>query len=165
MNDTGSFTVTSTVTLDSQALASKPVGYTAQVVGERTANGSAWGLWFELTGSDGTTPFGVWHFGRLNADDTTFTGVVSSDLAELDTPVQLTGVFDAQDGMAHLYTGLVESGDGVPFAPVIGTGDLAVGEGPSGTGWGHYLPGTVSDVRIWAGAMTDGDQIATTVGD
>ncbi|MFJ2959942.1 LamG-like jellyroll fold domain-containing protein [Streptomyces sp. NPDC087270] len=164
VDDTGSFTVTSTVALDSQALASEPDGYIAQVVGERTAGGSAWGLWFELKAHDGSIPLGVWHFGRLNADGT-FTGVTSDDVAELDSPVQLTGVFDAQSGVVRLYSGVIQNGTDTPFTPADGTGDLAVGEGPSGTGWGHYLPGVVSDVRIWAGAMSDGDQIAVTVGD
>ena len=74
---------------------SKPDGYVAQVAGQRTSNGSAWGLWFELVvhDTDGT-PMGFWHFGRLLSDGT-FAGVVSDDLAALDTPVQMTGVFDA----------------------------------------------------------------------
>jgi hypothetical protein len=115
-------------------------------------------LWYELVTHDGTAPVGLWHFGRLNTDGT-FTGVASDDLAALDTPVQVTGVFDAQSDKVRLYVGAVQNGTGGTFTPVTGTGDLAVGEGPSGTAWGHYLPGTVSDVRIWAGAMTDVDQI------
>ena len=163
VDETGSFTVTSTVALDSQALASKPDGYTAQVVGQRSADGSAWGLWYELIAHDGTDSLGLWHFGRLMADGT-FVGATSDDMAELDTPVQVTGVFDAQSSVARLYVGAVQNGGDQPFAAVTATGDLAVGEGPSGTGWGHYLPGVVSDIRIWAGAMTSGDQISTTVG-
>jgi hypothetical protein len=144
-------------------LAAKPDGYTAQIVGQRSADGSAWGLWYELVAHDGTAPLGLWHFGRLNADGT-FTGVTSEDTAEMDTPVQITGVFDAQDKVARLYVGGEQTGGDQAFAPVVATGDFAVGEGPDGTGWGHYLPGAVSDVRVWAGAMADETQINTAVG-
>jgi hypothetical protein len=163
VDDTGSFTVTAGVALDSTVLAAKPDGYTAQIVGQRSADGSAWGLWYELVAHDGTAPLGLWHFGRLNADGT-FTGATSEDTAETDTPVQITGVFDAQDKVARLYVGGVQTGGDQAFAPVVATGDFAVGEGPDGTGWGHYLPGAVSDVRVWAGAMADETQINTAVG-
>jgi hypothetical protein len=163
VDDTGSFTVTAGVALDSTVLAAKPDGYTAQIVGQRSADGSAWGLWYELVAHDGTAPLGLWHFGRLNADGT-FTGVTSEDTAEMDTPVQITGVFDAQDKVARLYVGGEQTGGDQAFAPVVATGDFAVGEGPDGTGWGHYLPGAVSDVRVWAGAMADETQINTAVG-
>jgi hypothetical protein len=82
----------------------------------------------------------------------------------MDTPVQITGVFDAQDKVARLYVGGEQTGGDQAFAPVVATGDFAVGEGPDGTGWGHYLPGAVSDVRVWAGAMADETQINTAVG-
>jgi Concanavalin A-like lectin/glucanases superfamily len=159
----GSFTVTSDVTVDGQALANAPDGSVLQVAGQRTAGGSQWGLWYELVAHDGTNALGLWHFGRLNADNT-FTGVTSEDEATLGTPVQVTGVFDAQSGVARLYVGDVQNGGDQDFAPVSGTGGIAVGEGPAGTGWGHYLPGTVSDVRIWAGAMAGDNQISSTIG-
>ncbi|SHN22613.1 serine/threonine protein kinase [Actinacidiphila paucisporea] len=163
VDEAGSFTVTSSVALDGAVLASKPDGYSAQIVGQRSADGSSWGLWYELVAHDGTAPIGLWHFGRLNTDGT-FTGAVSEDVATLDTPVQVTGVFDAQSAVVRLYVGAVQTGGDPVFARVAGTGDLAVGEAPSGTGWGHYLPGTVSDVRIWAGAMAGEEQISATVG-
>jgi hypothetical protein len=78
--------------------------------------------------------------------------------------VQVTGVFDAGDGVARLYVGGVQTGGDQAFTPVVASGDFAVGEGPDGTGWGHYLPGAVSDVRVWAGAMTGEAQIDSTVG-
>jgi hypothetical protein len=163
VDDTGSFTVAAEVALSSTVLASKPDGYTAQIVGQRDTGGSAWGLWYELVVHDGTTPLGLWHFGRLNADGT-FTGATSDDVAELDTPVQITGVFDAQDGVVRLYVGAEPNNAAQAFSPLVATGDFTVGEGPDGTGWGHYLPGTISDLRIWAGAMADEIQVGAVVG-
>ena len=163
VDDTGSFTVTAGVALNSTVLAAKPDGYTAQIVGQRDADGSAWGLWYELVAHDGTELIGFWHFGRLNADGT-FTGATSGDVAELDTPVQITGVFDAQDGAVRLYVGAAPNDVAQAFTPAVAAGDFAVGEGPSGTGWGHYLPGAVSDIRVWAGAMADEVQVSSTVG-
>jgi hypothetical protein len=163
VDDTGSFTVTAGVALNSTVLASKPDGYTAQIVGQRSGDGSAWGLWYELVAHDGTEPIGFWHFGRLNADGT-FTGATSDDVAELDTPVQITGVFDAQNSAVRLYVGAAPNDVAQPFTPAVAADDFAVGEGPSGTGWGHYLPGAVSDVRVWAGAMADEVQVSSTVG-
>jgi hypothetical protein len=170
VDDTGSFTVTSAVQLDSTALAAKPVGYMGQVLGQRSADGSAWGLWYELTGTDtdpetdDTVPVGLWHFGRLNADGS-FTGVVSDDVADLGSAVRLTGVFDAQSGTVSLYVGDAQNGDATAYTATPGTGDFAVGKAYVNSAWGHYLPATVSDIRVWAGAMASQEQIAETVGD
>ncbi|MEU6848823.1 LamG-like jellyroll fold domain-containing protein [Actinacidiphila alni] len=170
IDDTGSFTVTTEVSLDSDTLAAEPVGSTVQVTGQRTADGSSWGLWYQLTGTDtdpetdSTVPVGFWHFGRLNADGT-FTGVTSDEPAAAGTPVRLTGIFDAQDGTVRLFVGDNQNGTDQEYAAAAGSGDFAVGRGPSGTGWGHYLPGSITDLRIWAGAMTDQQQIVDTVGD
>ncbi|SFF01337.1 Concanavalin A-like lectin/glucanases superfamily protein [Actinacidiphila alni] len=170
IDDTGSFTVTTEVSLDSGTLAAEPVGSTVQVTGQRTADGSSWGLWYQLTGTDtdpetdSTVPVGFWHFGRLNADGT-FTGVTSDEPAAAGTPVRLTGIFDAQDGTVRLFVGDNQNGTDQEYAAAAGSGDFAVGRGPSGTGWGHYLPGSITDLRIWAGAMTDQQQIVDTVGD
>ena len=166
VDETGSFTVSVTAQLDSAALASKPEGYVAQVAGQRTASGSAWGLWYELVTQDPTDgPLGLWHFGRLNADGT-FTGATSDDLAELDTPVTLTGVFDGPSASARLYVGDTQSDANavISLPAVAGAGSFAVGEGADGTGWGHYMPGVVSDIRIWAGAMTSDQQVSDAVG-
>ncbi|MFE0332580.1 LamG domain protein jellyroll fold domain protein, partial [Streptomyces sp. NPDC058960] len=112
VDDTGSFTVTALASLDGDKLAAKPIGYTGQVLGQRTSDGSAWGLWYELTGKDTvldeetleekTVPVGKWRFGRLNADGT-FSSVISDDIAAVDGMVRLTGVFDAQAGTISLY--------------------------------------------------------------
>lgn len=170
VDDTGSFTVTTAVQLNSAALAAKPVGYKGQVLGQRSADGSAWGLWYELTGTDtdpetdATVPVGLWHFGRLNTDGS-FTGVVSDDIANLGSAVRLTGVFDAQAGTVSLYVGDTQNGDDTVYTATPGTGDFAVGRAYVNSAWGHYLPATVSDIRVWAGAMASQQQITETVGD
>jgi hypothetical protein len=170
VDDTGSFTVTTAVELNSAALAAKPVGYMGQVLGQRSADGSAWGLWYELIGTDpdpetdATIPRGFWHFGRLNADGS-FTGVVSDRVADLGSAVRLTGVFDAESGTVSLYVGDAQNGDATAYTATPGTGDFAVGKAYVNSAWGHYLPATVSDIRVWAGAMASQEQIAETVGD
>ncbi|MEV6795921.1 LamG-like jellyroll fold domain-containing protein [Streptomyces sp. NPDC051320] len=174
VDDTGSFTVTTLAALDSEKLAAKDIGYTGQVLGQRTADGSAWGLWFELTGKktvvdEGTleekiVPVGKWHFGRLNSDGT-FSSVISDDVAETDGPVRLAGVFDAQAGTISLDVGRVQNDEPKVFTAAAGVGDFAVGKGYTGGGWGHYLPARITDVRVWAGAMASPEQIEETVGD
>ena len=103
VDDTGSFTVTVKAELDQDKVLAMPVGSVGQVAGQRTADGSSWGIWFELTGKetqlddDGneiTVPVGFWRFGRVNKDGTK--SWVSSDAsASLQSPVRLTGVYDA----------------------------------------------------------------------
>ncbi|MFE5944411.1 LamG-like jellyroll fold domain-containing protein [Streptomyces sp. NPDC056480] len=174
VDDTGSFTTSTLVALDGAALATKSVGYKGQVLGQRTADGSSWGFWFELTDTDvvvdkdtyedRTVAIGKWHFGRLNADGT-FTSVVSDQVAELDGLVRLTGVHDAQAGTISLYLGHNENGEGVAYTAALGSGEFALGKGVSSGSWSHHLPARIAEVRIWAGAMASPDQIDNTVGD
>lgn len=49
VDDSGSFTVTTKALVDSKQIASKPIGYRAQILGQRTATDSSWSLWFEKT--------------------------------------------------------------------------------------------------------------------
>ncbi|MFB7113458.1 LamG domain-containing protein [Streptomyces sp. NPDC056291] len=176
VDDTGSFTVTALASLDGDELATKTVGYTGQVLGQRAADGSAWGLWYELTEKktvldedtfeEKTVPHGFWRFGRLNADGT-FSAVASDESALLDGMVRLTGVFDAQAGAAgtiSLHLGYVQNGEPSAFTAKVGSGHFGVGGFAEGA-WGHFLPGQVAEVRLWAGAMADGEQIEETVGD
>ncbi|MEU1184051.1 LamG domain-containing protein [Streptomyces sp. NPDC005820] len=174
VDDAGSFTVTALASLDADALKAKSVGYTGQVVGQRTADGSAWGFWYELTGKstvwdedaaeEKTVPVGLWHFGRLNTDGT-FSAVASEEAADVAGAVRMTGVFNAQDGTISLYLGAVQNGADKAFTAKVGSGDFAVGKGVSDGGWEHYLPGRVAEVRLWAGAMAGSDQVEETVGD
>ncbi|CUM37730.1 hypothetical protein BN2537_4425 [Streptomyces venezuelae] len=177
VDDTGSFTVTTRVDLDEAKLATKEATltnpYRAQVLGQRTADGSAWGLWYEMTGKDdlidektfeliGSVPVGKWHFGRLN-DNGTFSSVVSKEVADKGE-VRLSGVYDAQSGTISLYLGYNQD-DEATFTAKIGSGDFALGKGFTSGNWAHYLPAKIKEVRVWAGAMAGSDQIDTTVGD
>ncbi|WP_103514129.1 LamG domain-containing protein [Streptomyces sp. SM10] len=173
-DDTGSFTVTTAVALDGAKLAARDIGSVGQVLGQRAADGSAWGLWYEVTGKETvldeetfeerTVAVGVWHFGRLNSDGT-FSSVTSDAIAELDSPVRLTGVFDAQAGAISLYLGHNQNGSDTAFTAKAGAGDFALGKAFDGGSWKHYLPAGLSDVRVWAGAMASSAQIDETVGD
>ncbi|MET7894728.1 LamG domain-containing protein [Streptomyces mirabilis] len=174
LDDMASFTATTLVDVDRDALltASKPVGYTAQVLGQRSADGSAWGFWYQKTGTDidpdtdTTIPVGKWYFGRLNTDGS-FTGVVSDEAAVLGSPVRMTGTYDAPSGTIHFYLGPNENDAGVthPYTAAAGSGVFAAGEGYVGGAWGHYLPGKITDIRLWAGAMANQQQIIDTIGD
>lgn len=173
VDDTGSFTVTTLASLDGDKLAGKDIGYTGQVLGQRSADGSAWGFWFELTDKktvldedtleEKTVPVGFWRFGRLNSDGT-FSAVSSDESALLDGMVRLTGIFDAQAGTISLYLGLAQNDDARAFTAKLGLREFAVGTGFTGGAWKHYLPGRVAEVRLWAGAMASWEQIEARVG-
>ncbi|MDP9845470.1 LamG-like jellyroll fold domain-containing protein [Streptosporangium lutulentum] len=176
VDDTGSFTVTMKAELDQDKVLAMPVGSVGQVAGQRTADGSSWGVWFELTGKetqlddDGnevTVPVGFWRFGRVNKDGTK--SWVSSDAsASLQSPVRLTGVYDAlaPDGpVVRLYIGHEQNDLDLAYTALAGSGDFAVGKGFSVTAWGHFLPARITDLRLWVGAMSDSDQIDAVIGD
>jgi hypothetical protein len=172
--DHAAFTVSTLVELNGAELATRDVGYTGQVLGQRTEDGSAWGFWYELTGKESvldeetfeerTVPVGKWHFGRLNADGT-FSSVVSDDVAALDSPVRLTGIYDSLHGTISLYLGHNQNDDAQAFTVKLGSGDFAIGKGFAGGTWKHYLPARVAEVRLWAGAMASLEQIEYRVGD
>ncbi|WP_371660676.1 LamG domain-containing protein [Streptomyces sp. NBC_00280] len=174
VDDSASFTATTLVELDAAKLVTKSVGYRGHVIGQRTADGSAWGLWYELTGKDtvlneetleeSTVPVGVWHFGRLNTDGT-FSSVVSDEVAAVDSPVRLTGVHDSVDGTISLYLGYGRNGEPTVYTAKIGSGDFAVGKGFTGGAWQHYLPARIAELRLWAGAMASPEQVEVRVGD
>ncbi|MBM7439278.1 LamG domain-containing protein [Streptomyces sp. HB132] len=184
VDDSGSFTVSTQAVVDAAKVLTKPNGYKAQILGQHTATGSSWSLWFEKTGTrqepdydengdpvlDGngmpatsTVAVGRWHFGRLTADGTGVS-VQSIEEALLDTETRLTGVYDAQDKTIQLYlTSDQQISDGIAYTAQIGTGELTVGKGYLGS-WGNYLPGRLSDIRLWSGALHNGEQVADTVG-
>ncbi|MFI9002923.1 LamG-like jellyroll fold domain-containing protein [Streptomyces sp. NPDC053541] len=176
VDGTGSFTVTTLVELDSAKLAANagPYPYYGQVLGQRTADGSSWGIWFELTNVveelDPDTlepkkkPYGVWHFGRLKADGGT-EWVTSEEIAAMDSPVRLTGIYSARTGTISLYLGHNRNGTPLEYTATLGTGEFAVGKGYTNSAWKHYLPAKVQEVRLWAGAMASAEQIDYRVGD
>ncbi|MFD5619677.1 LamG domain-containing protein [Streptomyces yangpuensis] len=173
VDDTGSFTVTTEAKLDNARLIDKPNGYKAQIIGQRTAGGSSWGLWFEKTGirtepseQDSTQQVtfaeGTWHFGRLTSDGSG-TYVVGDSPAALNAGVQLTGVHNAQDGTITLYVGRTGQAQPKAYTAALGSGELAVGKGFTNGAWGHFAPGEIKGMRLWSGAMKDAQQVSETV--
>lgn len=86
----------------------------------------------------------------------------------MDTPVQVTGVFDATEeagsghGVARLFVELDPQAYSAFTVAQQGRGELAAGRGPTSAGPGNYLPAALTEMRIWAGAMTQ-DQIGSKV--
>ncbi|HEY8987272.1 MAG TPA: LamG domain-containing protein [Streptomyces sp.] len=165
VDELGSFTVTAHVKLDKTKFTALPVGQRAQVFGQATPDGkeSSWALWVEKISADGY----LWHFGRTATDSTgkvtASASVPSEASAELDTWVQVTGVYDASEetaggfGNTHLYIGETEQAQegGSGFTALQqGGGELAAGRGRAGGTTGHYLPGSLDELRVWAGAMS-----------
>ncbi|MGW0538254.1 LamG domain-containing protein [Streptomyces sp. NPDC003032] len=182
-DESGSFTATARVQLDSAKLAAKPVGYQAHVAGQQASSGeSSWALWV-VKPADGVYQ---WKFTRtaLGSDGkvTQSAEVPGGDIAEVDTWVQVTGVFDAQEpwepaepddasatqtryGRLHLYVGgfdQLAEGDSGFTAAQQGAGTISAGRGSKGGSTGHYLPGSLEEVRVWTGAMS-ADQISSQV--
>ncbi len=159
VDESGSFTVSGRVRLDVAELAAKPVGYRAMVAGQQASPGeSSWALW-AVKPADGVYQ---WKFTRtaVGADGkvTQSAEVPGGDIAETDTWVQVTGVFDAQEswewrdpadatksetryGELHLFVGEFDqesdSASGFP-APQFGTGTLSVGRGSRGGTTGNH---------------------------
>ncbi|MEV5342019.1 LamG domain-containing protein [Streptomyces sp. NPDC052676] len=181
IDETGSFTVSASVRLNSEALNSKPVGYQAQVAGQRMGAESSWALWV-IKPADGVYQ---WQFTRtaVGADGkvTQSAEVPAADVADTDTWVQITGTFDAQEqwewtdltngttemryGKLHLYVGEHDQpseGAAGFTAPQQGSGELSLGRGTAAGTTGKYLPGGLQDLRIWTGAMT-ADQVRSQV--
>lgn len=180
IDESGSFTVSASVKLDKDALASKPIGYTGQVAGQSTGKESSWALLVTKMADD----VYQWNFTRTavgrDGQVTQTAEVPDYEFAELDTAVQVTGVFDAQEvwddtsdpdavvsryGKLHLYVGPFDksSGDRTGFtAAQQGDGDLAAGRGTKGGVTANYLAGALEGLRVWTGAMT-ADQISSQV--
>lgn len=162
LDETASFTVSARVKLDKAKLDAKPVGYRGYLLGQATPAGgeSSWALWVEKRG-DGYW----WKFGRTMTDlagQVVGSGLVTSqDVAGTDDWVQVTGVFDAAEpadggyGTTNLYVSDAPQppDSGNAFSKLMqGSGTLAAGRAAGSNG--HYLPGSLQDVRVWVGAMT-----------
>ncbi|WP_405961880.1 LamG domain-containing protein [Streptomyces sp. NBC_00024] len=182
-DESGSFTATARIELDSEKLATKPVGYQAQVAAQQASNGeSSWALWV-VKPADGVYQ---WKFTRtaVGSDGkvTQSAEVPGGDIAETDTWVQVTGVFDAQEswlwtdpndeaktetryGRLHLFVGEFDqpSDTASGFTALqYGSGALSLGRGSKSGTTGNYLPGSLEELRVWTGAMT-ADQIRSQV--
>ncbi|MFE7779238.1 LamG-like jellyroll fold domain-containing protein [Streptomyces sp. NPDC057445] len=177
IDETASFTVSAKVSLNKAKLDAKPAGYRAQIFGQATpvAGESSWALWVEKTAAGGY----LWKFGRTATDGTGKVigsgQVASENAADMGTPVQVTGVFNAgksaDDGETFGTTSLFVNQE--PMLPdadysfselMQGSGALAVGRGSAAGTTGHYLPGSLQSLRVWAGAMNDGQVAEKVVG-
>lgn len=174
VDETGSFTVSARVKLDGRKLATKPDGYIAQVAGQRSGGQSSWALDVIKLTDD----IYLWRFTRTATDssgnvthEAAFTS--AGERAELDTWVDVTGVFDAQEsfeiadpgdpsqtreglGTLNLFIGTSMMGTSTsPRFDAVqqGAGELSAGRGARGGTTGHYLPGSIKQLRIWTGAM------------
>ncbi|MFJ5780227.1 LamG domain-containing protein [Streptomyces sp. NPDC093094] len=180
VDETGSFTIAASVRLDSTALAAKPVGYRAQIAGQRLGGESSWALWVTRpTESDY-----LWEFTRsaVGSDrKATQSAVVAQTVADFSDWVTITGVFDAQEswvwtnpddgsselryGKLHLFvrdTPVYDEENAGFTGPQRGSGELSLGRGTEAGTTGHYLPGGLENLRIWTGAMT-ADQVSSQV--
>ncbi|CAL9297291.1 LamG-like jellyroll fold domain-containing protein [Streptomyces griseoincarnatus] len=175
VDGTGAFTLTTTVSLDGAKLASKPVGYAGRVLGQRTSGSGSYGFWYEVTGKETvldeetleerTVPVGKWHFGARNADGT-YTSVVSDEVAALDSPVRLTGVFDPLSATMRLYLGHNQNGDDTEYTAPIGLSyEVSAGRAWNGSAWFEHLPARIGEVRLFSGAVAGPEQIASHIGD
>ncbi|MEW1694927.1 LamG domain-containing protein [Streptomyces sp. NPDC091278] len=177
VDDTGSFTVSTVVEgIPKERLAAMPVNSRMQVLGQQSGTGSSWGIWFEKTAMepvpgdvldpDGMpimemTPVGRWHFGRWSSDGS---GSVKSEKAFTPSgAIRLTGVFDSTKQTVTLYAGTVREGEQMVYEAEIGSG-FTVGMGRDGSGWSSHLAGKISDIRVWAGALTNENQVGQVVG-
>lgn len=182
VDESGSFTVSAKVRLDSDTLAKKPVGYQAQVAAQQASAGeSSWALWV-VKPAVGTYQ---WKFTRtaVGVDGkVSQSAEVLGDDAQIGTWAQVTGVFDAQEawqwtdptdatktetrhGRLHLFVNESNppSDDAAGFtAAQYGSGTLTVGRGSQDGTTGHYLPGSLQDLRVWTGAMT-ADQVPSQI--
>ncbi|OQD51771.1 serine/threonine protein kinase [Streptomyces phaeoluteigriseus] len=182
-DETGSFTASARVRLDSGKLAAKPVGYQGMVAGQQASAGeSSWALWV-VKPAEGVYQ---WKFTRtaLGTDGkvTQSAKVPDGDIAETDTWVQVTGVFDAQEawewtdptdpsktetrhGKIHLFVGEFDQPsetDSGFTVPQYGSATLSAGRGSQGGSTGHYLLGSLEKLRVWTGAMT-ADQVRSQI--
>ncbi|MGW4493561.1 LamG domain-containing protein [Streptomyces sp. NPDC004376] len=183
LDETGSFTVSASVRLDSEALKAKPVGYKAQVAAQRMGGESSWALWVVKPADDTYQ----WKFTRTSVDSvgkvTQNAEVPAGDVAATDTWVQITGVFDAQEpwewtdpsdgsktetryGKLHLYVGeFDQTADTAGLStPQQGSGELSLGRGTASGSTGNYLLGGLQELRMWTGAMT-ADQVSSQIMD
>ncbi|MFH8627426.1 LamG domain-containing protein [Streptomyces vietnamensis] len=181
VDDTGSFTVTTAVDLDEPKLKAMTDGALMQVVGQETSTGSAWGIWFEKYGEeekplrdkDGNVVIvdnhpqttlaaaGRWYFG---SPDGTGTWVRSDEAHAPDGVARITGVFDATTRTLRLYVGGEAQTASQVYEAPLGSA-FTVGKRRTGsTTWTDYLPGKISDIRVWAGALSNEQQHATVVG-
>jgi hypothetical protein len=166
VDETASFTVQMNFAINSDALASKPVGYRARLAGQRgtVANGySSWAVWFEKLSTSGTgrIVFGRWQPTATGEEPAL--AYSTSEPAVTGAIATINSVYDASSRTIRLYAGELLLAE-PPYDPASqGTNELAVGKGYQAGGWGDRAPLGVKGIRIWAGALS-ADQLAATQG-
>lgn len=174
VDETGSFTVSARVRVDSAKWAAKPTGYRAIAAGQKLAGESSWALVLSKIDPDGDgEAVTVWTFERTAVDtagNVTERVVVQADMSmqpeEFDISLDVTGVYDAAattpgepdtSGKLEFYIGTtpqVESPHAGLTSQARGVGELSAGRGGDGGTMDHYLPGSLDRLRVWSGALT-----------
>ncbi|KUH35414.1 MULTISPECIES: LamG domain-containing protein [Streptomyces] len=160
VDETGSFTVSARVRVDSAGLESKPVGYRALVAGQRAGSEYSWALWARKTSPETWR----WEFSRTvlgpDGESTDTATVGSNEVVAADTWVDLTGSYDALDGNGRLTLYVDASwqyGSGASELNGVQQGGGVLGAGGDardGATTEHALPGALKSLRVWTGAMT-----------
>ncbi|MET7714384.1 LamG domain-containing protein [Streptomyces sp. NPDC005407] len=171
VDETGSFTVSARVRVDSAKWAAKPAGYRATVAGQRLADQSSWALVLSKYGPEDEA-VSVWSFERTAVDaagNVTERVKVQADTwmqpEEFDVPIDVTGVFNAvgerpgaswnRPGKLELYIGTAgQVRNSYAELTSQGAGELAVGRGADGGTMDHYFSGSLDRLRFWSGAMS-----------
>lgn len=97
---------------------------------------------------------GAWIFELPNTDGgPPLKAAVSTLPAEITKWTLLTGVYDRKTGQILLYVDGSRVGDGTVDNAWASTGKLQIGRGLEGGNRTQYWPGSVDDVRLYAGAL------------
>ncbi|WP_338677350.1 LamG-like jellyroll fold domain-containing protein [Streptomyces sp. SCSIO 30461] len=184
VDETGSFTVSARVRVDRAKWLAKPVGYSGMVAGQKNGGQSSWALWLDKIDldEDGHADY-RWRFERTAVDGagkvTATAAVRAIDVLGdegFDSSVDVTAVFDATltnpadasaaPGELRLFIGANPESLSAPAgltSRTQGSNELAAGRGSHAGRVGHHFPGSLDQLRIWAGALREGS-IGTTLG-
>jgi Concanavalin A-like lectin/glucanases superfamily len=96
-----------------------------------------------------------WAFSRVTANDKTADGIrAMAPGAALRKWTHLVGVYEGSTGQLLLYVNGVLDGTAVDHEPFAATGSLAIGRAEFGGDLVDWFPGDISDVRVYASALT-----------
>lgn len=160
IDESGSFTVSVSVS----ALGIKTGKGIAAAQLNAAGTGTAWALYYNFNADQSQ-----WTFERrgLNgASAVVATAATPKGPIDRNANILLTGVFDAVAGTVQLYSSWRPQCPartpecGAWFTQGTGAKELRVGAGGQSSTKADYLPGTVGQVRVWAGAL-DATTIAT----
>ncbi|MFB7360287.1 LamG-like jellyroll fold domain-containing protein [Streptomyces gardneri] len=178
VDDTGSFTVSTAVDVDEKKLQTMENDSIVQVLGQQSTTGTSWGIWFEKTTDmpriDNDNPIldengkpipemvgaGRWHFG---SPDGSGVSVQSDELIVPDGVARVTGVYDATLRTIRLYIGGYRQGVPRYYSAKLGSG-FTVGKRRASGVWADFLPGKITDIRVWVGALSNEQHHLTVVG-